>query len=88
MTKTPWPIIMALVALLAWLGNCSIKIVLGSLLTPFLIGLFNIWDDTMKIISMIFAGKLEIYVRLAIRAAPQTGSDTSLPMAGNLFHFP
>jgi hypothetical protein len=35
-----------------------------------------------------FDGKLEIYVRLAIRAAPQTGSDTSLPMAGNLFHFP
>jgi glycine betaine/proline transport system permease protein len=50
--QTPWPIIMALVALLAWLGNCSIKIVLGSLLTPFLIGLLNMWDDTMKTISM------------------------------------
>ena len=54
MTNTPWPIIMALVAVLAWLGSRSIKIVLGSLLTLFLIGLFDMWDDTMKTISMIF----------------------------------
>ncbi|HUH48582.1 MAG TPA: proline/glycine betaine ABC transporter permease, partial [Mycoplana sp.] len=54
MTNTPWPIIMALVALLAWLGSRSIKIVLGALLTLFVIGLFDMWDDTMKTISMIF----------------------------------
>ncbi|HEY4191666.1 MAG TPA: proline/glycine betaine ABC transporter permease [Mesorhizobium sp.] len=54
MTSTPWPIIMVIVAALAWLGSRSVKIVLGSLLTLFLIGLFDMWDDTMKTISMIF----------------------------------
>jgi glycine betaine/proline transport system permease protein len=54
MTNTPWPFIMAVVAILAWLGSRSIKIVLGSLATLFLIGLFDMWDDTMKTISMIF----------------------------------
>ncbi|MHA6643189.1 ABC transporter permease [Mesorhizobium sp. A623] len=54
MTNTPWPIILALVAVLAWLGSRSIKIVIGSLLALFVIGLFDMWDDTMKTISMIF----------------------------------
>jgi len=54
MTQTPWPIIMVLIGGLAWLGSRSIKIVLSSLLTLFLIGLFDMWDDTMKTISMIF----------------------------------
>lgn len=54
MTTTPWPVIMTLVAVLAWYGSRSIKIVIGSLLTLFLIGLFDMWDDTMRTISMIF----------------------------------
>lgn len=54
MTNTPWPIIMLLVAALAWFGSRSLKIVVGSLLTLFAIGLFDMWDDTMKTISMIF----------------------------------
>ncbi|MFU0505863.1 ABC transporter permease [Pseudaminobacter sp. NGMCC 1.201702] len=54
MTNTPWPIIMLLVAALAWFGSRSLKIVIGSLLTLFVIGLFDMWDDTMKTISMIF----------------------------------
>ena len=54
MTNTPWPIIMVLVAALAWFGSRSLKIVIGSLLTLFVIGLFDMWDDTMKTISMIF----------------------------------
>jgi glycine betaine/proline transport system permease protein len=54
MTNTPWPIILVLVAVLAWLGSRSIKIVIGSVLALFVIGLFDMWDDTMKTISMIF----------------------------------
>lgn len=54
MTNTPWPIIMVLVGVLAWLGSRSIKIVVGSLVALFMIGLFDMWDDTMKTISMIF----------------------------------
>ena len=54
MTQTPWPIIMLLIGALAWYGSRSIKIVVGSLLALFVIGLFDMWDDTMKTISMIF----------------------------------
>jgi glycine betaine/proline transport system permease protein len=54
MTNTPWPIILVLVGVLAWLGSRSLKIVIGSLLALFVIGLFDMWDDTMKTISMIF----------------------------------
>lgn len=54
MTNTPWPLILVLVGALAWFGSRSIKIVAGSLLTLFVIGLFDMWDDTMKTISMIF----------------------------------
>jgi glycine betaine/proline transport system permease protein len=54
MTQTPWPIIMVLIGALAWFGSRSIKIVVGSLLALFVIGLFDMWDDTMKTISMIF----------------------------------
>lgn len=54
MTTTPWPIIMLLVGGIAWLGSRSLKIVVGSLVGLFVIGLFDMWDDTMKTISMIF----------------------------------
>jgi glycine betaine/proline transport system permease protein len=54
MTQTPWPIIMLLIGLLAWYGSHSLKIVFGSLAALFVIGMFDMWDDTMKTISMIF----------------------------------
>ena len=54
MTQTPWPVIMVLIGVLAWYGSRSIKIVVGSLVALFVIGLFDMWDDTMKTISMIF----------------------------------
>ncbi len=54
MTNTPWPIILALVALIAWFATRSWRIVASSLLTLVVIGLFDMWDDTMKTISMIF----------------------------------
>jgi glycine betaine/proline transport system permease protein len=54
MTKTPWPIIMLLVAAIAWFASRSWKTVVGALVTLAVIGLFDMWDDTMKTISMIF----------------------------------
>ena len=54
MTNTPWPVILGLIALLAWIASRSWKIVAGTVLTLLLIGFFDMWDDTMKTISMIF----------------------------------
>lgn len=54
MTTTPWPVILLVIALLAWFASRNWKIVLGSIVTLLLIGYFDMWEDTMKTISMIF----------------------------------
>ncbi len=54
MTHTPWPIITLMVLVVAWLGSRSLKIVLGCLVTLLLIGYFDMWEDTMRTVSMIF----------------------------------
>jgi glycine betaine/proline transport system permease protein len=54
LTQSPWPLVLAAIALIAWLATRSWKIVIGSVLTLLLIGWFGMWDDTMKTIAMIF----------------------------------
>ncbi|KLK90320.1 ABC transporter permease [Microvirga vignae] len=54
MTGTPWPIILLLIAAIAWFASRSWKIVLGCVATLLLIGYFGMWADTMRTISMIF----------------------------------
>ena len=58
LTHTPWPIILAVVAALAWGASRSIRVVIGSVVTLVLIGMFGMWEDTMKTVSMIFASTL------------------------------
>lgn len=54
MTQTPWPIVIFVIALIAWFASRNIKIVAGAVITLLLIGYFDMWSDTMKTISMIF----------------------------------
>ncbi|MCJ8055799.1 proline/glycine betaine ABC transporter permease [Shinella curvata] len=54
MLKTPWPIITLLILAIAYAATRSLKIVAGCLATLMLIGYFDMWDDTMRTISMIF----------------------------------
>ncbi|NIC41272.1 proline/glycine betaine ABC transporter permease [Aquabacterium sp. A08] len=54
LTQSPWPLVMAGIALVAWLASRSMKIVAGTLLTLLAIGILGMWEDTMKTISMIF----------------------------------
>ncbi len=54
LTQSPWPTVVAVIALIVWLASRSWKIVLGTVLTLMLIGYFGMWIDTMKTISMIF----------------------------------
>mgnify|MGYP002621765239 CR=1 FL=1 len=55
---TPWLLVLAVVAALAWGASRSLRVVIGSVLTLVLIGLFGMWDDTMKTISMVLAATL------------------------------
>ena len=54
MTKTPWPIITLIILAIAWAASRNLKIVAGSLFSLLAIGYFDMWDDTMRTISMIF----------------------------------
>lgn len=50
---TPWPLMIAIVAVVAWLATRRIAIVVGSIVTLVLIGYFGMWEDTMRTVSMI-----------------------------------
>jgi len=50
---TPWPIIIAVIALLAWFGSRSVGIVVGSILSFLAIGYFGMWEDTMSTLAII-----------------------------------
>ena len=54
MTRTPWPVIMALILIVAWFATRSIRIVIGTAVTLLLIGYFDMWEATMQTVSMIF----------------------------------
>ena len=49
----PWPIILIIVAGLAYLGSRSWKLALGSVLSFVIIGYFGMWKDMMATISLI-----------------------------------
>jgi len=49
----PWPIILLIFAGLAWGASRKISVVIGAVATLVLIGLFGMWNDTMKTISMV-----------------------------------
>ena len=53
MMGTPWPVVLVVVAAIAWFASRSLPIVLGSIVTLLLIGYFGMWEDTMRTISMI-----------------------------------
>ena len=50
---TPWPIIMLILGVLAWLGSRSWKLVVGSILAFMLIGYFGMWKDCMATVAII-----------------------------------
>jgi glycine betaine/proline transport system permease protein len=52
-SNTPWPIIVAVVALLAWIGSRSVVIVVGTILAFLAIGIFGMWDDSMKTMAIV-----------------------------------
>ena len=56
--STPWPIILIIVAGLAYLGSRSWKLALGSVVSFMLIGYFGMWKDMMATISLISVSTL------------------------------
>ena len=50
---TPWPIIILVIAILAWFGSRSWKLVVGSSIAFMLIGYFGMWNDCMATVAII-----------------------------------
>ncbi len=53
LVATPWPIIILVVAGLAWLGSRSKIVVAGAIISFLLIGYFGMWEDTMSTLAII-----------------------------------
>ena len=50
---TPWPVILLVIGVVAWLGSRSIKITVGSVLSFIVIGYFGMWEDLMSTLAII-----------------------------------
>jgi len=51
--STPWPIIILVIAILAWFGSRSWKLVVESSIAFILIGYFGMWNDCMATVAII-----------------------------------
>ena len=51
--NSPWPIIIAVICGLAWLGSKNWKLVVGAAIAFFCIGYFGMWKDTMATVAII-----------------------------------
>lgn len=54
----PWPLVIAIVCGLAWLGSRSWKLVLGTAIAFLVIGYLGMWEDTMVTMAMVSVATL------------------------------
>lgn len=56
--STPWWIVLAVVTAIVWLASRSIAITVGTAIAMFAIGLFGMWEDTMRTLSITVVSTL------------------------------
>lgn len=54
----PWPLVILVIAVLAWLGSRSKPVVAGCVLSFLAIGYFGMWNDTMSTLAIISVATL------------------------------
>jgi len=57
-TKAPWPLVILVIAGIAWFASRKWSVVAAVIATLIAIGLFGLWADTMKTISLVFSATL------------------------------
>ena len=55
---TPWPIMLAIIALLVWLGSRSWLLVTGTIISMLLIGYLGMWEDAMFTLALTIVATL------------------------------
>ena len=58
LVAAPWPLVVAVLALLAWIGSRSWKLTLGCAASFCVIGYFDMWADTMSTLAIISVATL------------------------------
>ena len=56
--NSPWPMIILVLAGLAWLASRSILLVVGTIISFLMIGYFGMWKDTMSTVAIISVATL------------------------------
>lgn len=51
--KSPWPLVLLVIVALVYLSSRSWKITLGTFVAMVLIGVFGMWEDTMRTVAMV-----------------------------------
>ena len=51
--STPWWLVLAVLTAIVWFASRSVAITLGTVVAMFLIGLFGMWEDTMRTLAVI-----------------------------------
>ena len=57
-TKAPWPLVILVIATIGWFASRKWSVVISVVVTLLAIGLFGLWADTMKTISLVFSATL------------------------------
>jgi len=57
-TKAPWPLVILVIATIGWFASRKWSVVVSVIVTLIVIGLFGLWVDTMKTISLVFSATL------------------------------
>ena len=58
LVSSPWPIVIGVFALLAWIGSRSIKLVIGTIVCFIIIGYFGMWKNCMATVAIISVSTL------------------------------
>ena len=58
LVNSPWPLVILVLAGLAWIGSRNLKLVAGTIVSFMVIGYFGMWEDTMSTIAIISVATL------------------------------
>ena len=58
LVSSPWPVVIGVFGLLAWIGSRSIKLVIGTMVCFVIIGYFGMWKNCMATVAIISVSTL------------------------------
>ena len=66
LVSSPWPLVIGVFGLLAWIGSRSIKLVIGTMVCFVIIGYFGMWKNCMATVAIISVSTLVCIVGIPI----------------------